>query len=99
MSNCVLLFYVVVLVLTECMCACVLACMVRWGRDCLCSHILFAFSGNINNNNNKAFLSQACWGRLEMKPHMKTSELNPQRKEKGDKGKGEPKNDETHKKR
>jgi hypothetical protein len=32
-----------------------------------------------------------------MKPHMKTSELNPQRKEKGDKGKGEPKNDETGK--
>jgi hypothetical protein len=29
-----------------------------------------------------------------MKPHIKTSELNPQRKEKGDKGKGEPKNDE-----
>jgi hypothetical protein len=50
-----------------------------------------------NNNNNKAFLSQARWGRLEMKPHMKTSELNPQRKEKGDKGKGEPKNDETGK--
>jgi len=55
-----------------------------------------------NNNNNKAFLSQARWGRLEMKPHMKTSELNPQRKEKGDKGNGEPKIDETgetHKKR
>jgi hypothetical protein len=50
-----------------------------------------------NNNNNKAFLSQARWGRLEMKPHMKTLELNPQRKEKGDKGKGEPKNDETGK--
>jgi hypothetical protein len=33
-----------------------------------------------NNNNNKAFLSQARWGRLEMKPRMKTSELNPQRK-------------------
>jgi hypothetical protein len=29
-------------------------------------------------NNNKAFLSQARWGRLEMKPRMKTSELNPQ---------------------
>ena len=42
-------------------------------------------------------MSQARWGRLEMKPHMKTSELNPQRKEKGDKGKGEPKNDETGK--
>jgi hypothetical protein len=28
---------------------------------------------------------------------MKTSELNPQRKEKGDKGKREPKNDETGK--
>jgi hypothetical protein len=41
----------------------------------------------INNNNTEAFLSQARWGRLEMKPHMKTSELNPQRKEKGDKGK------------
>jgi hypothetical protein len=51
----------------------------------------------VNNNNNKAFLSQARWGRLEMKPHMKTSELNPQRREKGDKGKGEPKNDETGK--
>jgi hypothetical protein len=50
-----------------------------------------------NNNDNKAFLSQARWGRLEMKPHMKTSELNPQRKEKGDKGKGEPKNNETGK--
>jgi hypothetical protein len=25
-------------------------------------------------------LSQARWGRLEMKPRMKTSELNPQRK-------------------
>jgi hypothetical protein len=49
------------------------------------------------NNNNKAFLSQARWGRLEMKPRMKTSELNPQRKEKGDKGKGELKNDETGK--
>jgi hypothetical protein len=37
-----------------------------------------------------------------MKPHMKTLELNPQRKEKGDKGNGEPKIDETgetHKKR
>jgi len=44
-----------------------------------------------NNNNNKAFLSQARWGRLEMKPRMKTSELNPQRTEKGNKGKGEPK--------
>jgi hypothetical protein len=32
-----------------------------------------------------------------MKPHIKTSELNPQRKEKGDKVKGEPKNDETGK--
>jgi hypothetical protein len=32
-----------------------------------------------------------------MKPHIKTSELNSQRKEKGDKGKGEPKNDETGK--
>jgi hypothetical protein len=32
-----------------------------------------------------------------MKPHMKTSELNSQRKEKGDKGKGEPKNDEMGK--
>ena len=42
-------------------------------------------------------MSQARLGRLEMKPHMKTSELNPQRKEKGDKGKGEPKNDETGK--
>jgi hypothetical protein len=50
-----------------------------------------------HNNNNKAFLSQACWGRLEMKPHMKTLKLNPQRKEKGDKGKGEPKNDKTGK--
>jgi hypothetical protein len=50
-----------------------------------------------NNNNNKAFLSQARCGRLEMKPRMKTSELNPQRKEKGNKGKGEPKNDETGK--
>jgi hypothetical protein len=30
-----------------------------------------------------------------MKPHMKTLELNP--KEKGDKGKGEPKNDKTGK--
>jgi hypothetical protein len=49
-----------------------------------------------NNNNNKAFLSQARWGRLEMKPRMKTSELNPQRK-RGNKGKGEPKNDETGK--
>jgi|UPI000221102D hypothetical protein len=46
---------------------------------------------NNNNNNNKAFLSQARWGRLEMKPRMKTSELNPQRTEKGNKGKGEPK--------
>jgi hypothetical protein len=52
---------------------------------------------NDYNNNKKAFLSQARWGSLEMKPHMKTSELNPQRKEKGDKGKGEPKNDETGK--
>jgi hypothetical protein len=52
---------------------------------------------DIHNNNNKAFLSQARWVRLEMKLHMKTSELNPQRKEKGDKGKGEPKNDETGK--
>jgi hypothetical protein len=34
---------------------------------------------------------------LSMKPHMKTLELNSQRKEKGDKGKGEPKNDETGK--
>jgi hypothetical protein len=32
-----------------------------------------------------------------MKPHMKTSELNPQSKEKGDKGNGEPKNDEMGK--
>jgi hypothetical protein len=30
----------------------------------------------------KPFLSQARWGRLEMKPRMKTSELNPQRTEK-----------------
>jgi hypothetical protein len=51
----------------------------------------------VYNNNNKAFLSQARWGRIEMKPHMNTSELNPQRKKKGDKGKGEPKNDETGK--
>jgi hypothetical protein len=52
-----------------------------------------------NNNNNKAFLSQARWGRLEMKPRMKTSELNPKEK-RGNKGKGEPKkrrNGETHK--
>jgi hypothetical protein len=49
------------------------------------------------NNNNKAFLSQARWGRLEMKPRMKTSELNPQREKRGNKGKGEPKNDETGK--
>jgi hypothetical protein len=32
-----------------------------------------------------------------MKPRIKTSELNPQRKEKGDKSKGEPKNGETGK--
>jgi hypothetical protein len=32
-----------------------------------------------------------------MKPRMKTAELNPQRKEKGDKGKRELKNDETGK--
>jgi hypothetical protein len=32
-----------------------------------------------------------------MKPRMKTSELNPQRKKRGNKGKGEPKNDETGK--
>jgi hypothetical protein len=51
-----------------------------------------------NNNNNKVFLlSQLRWGRLEMKPPIKASELNPQRKEKGDKVKGEPKNDETEK--
>jgi hypothetical protein len=56
-------------------------------------HVVQAWS----NNNNKAFLSQACWGRLEMKPHMKTSELNPQRKEKRDKGKGESKNDKMRK--
>jgi hypothetical protein len=39
------------------------------------------------NNNNKAFLSQARWGRLEMKPRMKTSELNPQRKKRETKAK------------
>jgi hypothetical protein len=51
---------------------------------------------NNNNNNNKAFLSQARWGRLEMKPRMKTSELNP--KEKGEtKAKENRKNDETGK--
>jgi hypothetical protein len=48
-------------------------------------------------NNNKAFLFQARWGKLEMKPHIKTSKLNSQGKEKGDKGKGEPKNDKTGK--
>jgi hypothetical protein len=32
-----------------------------------------------------------------MKPHMKTSELTPKEEKKGDKGKGEPKNDETGK--
>jgi hypothetical protein len=64
-------------------------------RRCQASRQLRFFT--TNNNNNKAFLSQARWGRLEMKPHMKTSELNAQRKEKGDKGKGEPKNDETGK--
>ena len=59
---------------------------------------LYYFMDN-NNNNNKAFLSQARSGRLEMKPRMKTSELNPQKK-RGNKGKGEPKkrrNGETHK--
>jgi hypothetical protein len=35
---------------------------------------------NKQTNNNKAFLSQARWGRLEMKPRMKTSELNPKEK-------------------
>jgi hypothetical protein len=50
-----------------------------------------ANNNNNNNNNNKAFLSQARWGRLEMKPRKKTSELNTQRTEKGNKGKGEPK--------
>jgi hypothetical protein len=39
------------------------------------------------NNNNKAFLSQARWGRLEMKPHMKTSELNPKEKKRETKAK------------
>jgi hypothetical protein len=29
----------------------------------------------------QSLLSQARWGRLEMKPRMKTSELNPQRKQ------------------
>jgi hypothetical protein len=38
----------------------------------------------------QSLLSQARWGRLEMKPRMKTSELNPQ-KNRGNKGKGEPK--------
>jgi len=46
------------------------------------------------NNNNKAFLSQARWGRLEMKPHMKTSELNPQRKQ-GKQRQRRTENDET----
>jgi hypothetical protein len=32
-----------------------------------------------------------------MKPRIKTLELNPQRKKKGNKGKEEPKNDETGK--
>ena len=32
-----------------------------------CEHALFIYNNN-NNNNNIAFLSQASWGRLEMKP-------------------------------
>jgi hypothetical protein len=38
----------------------------------------------------QSLLSQARWGRLEMKPRMKTSELNP-KENRGNKGKGEPK--------
>jgi hypothetical protein len=38
-------------------------------------------------NNNKVFLSQARWGRLEMKPRMKTSELNPKEKKRETKAK------------
>jgi hypothetical protein len=35
----------------------------------------------------KHFLSQARWGRLEMKPHIKTSELNPKEKKRETKAK------------
>jgi hypothetical protein len=51
-------------------------------------------NNNNNNNNNKVFLSQARWGRLEMKLHMKTSELNPKEKKRETKAK---ENDETRK--
>jgi hypothetical protein len=42
----------------------------------------------------QSLLSQARWGRLEMKPRMKTSELNPQRK-KGKQRQSRTENDET----
>jgi hypothetical protein len=45
----------------------------------------------------KAFLSQARWVRLEMKPHIKTSELNPKEKKRETKAKENQKNDETWK--
>jgi hypothetical protein len=44
----------------------------------------------------QSLLSQARWGRLEMKPHMKTSELNPQRKQ-GKQRQRRTENDETGK--
>jgi hypothetical protein len=55
-----------------------------------------------NNNNNKDFLSQTRWGRLEMKPHMKTSELKPPKKRKGrqrQRRTEKRRNGKTHKKR
>jgi hypothetical protein len=84
-------FFLLTLILTK----------MYYPRVCCYDHALLDFEFWLPrypyNNNNKAFLSQARWGRLEMKPHMKTSKLNPQRKVKGDNDKGEPKNDETWK--
>jgi hypothetical protein len=50
---------------------------------------------HIHIQQQQSFFVPSTLGRLEMKPRMKTSELNP--KKRGNKGKGEPKNDETGK--
>jgi 4-alpha-glucanotransferase len=51
-------------------------------------------SESFEQQQQQSLLSQARWGRLEMKPHMKTSELNPQRKQ-GKQRQRRTENDET----
>jgi 4-alpha-glucanotransferase len=53
-------------------------------------------SESFEQQQQQSLLSQARWGRLEMKPHMKTSELNPQRKQ-GKQRQRRTENDETGK--